>query len=85
MRALRLYVKDGCPTCPAALALFDRIADQFDLDARVVNLDLSWEDKPNEVFAVPTFTLDGRVVSLGTPSWDEMIDLLSRPDDGDDA
>jgi len=85
LQALRLYVHEDCPSCPAARELLERIAERFDVDARVIDLGLSWEEKPDAVFAVPTFTLDGRVVSLGTPSWDEITNLLSGLVPGADA
>lgn len=83
-KSLRLYVQAGCPACPAAVELLRRAAESFDIDARVIDLGLSWDDQPEAVFAVPTFTLDGRVVSLGTPSWDTLSALLSGPAGGED-
>ncbi|MEX2229978.1 MAG: thioredoxin family protein [Dehalococcoidia bacterium] len=85
MKVLRLYVQDGCPSCRAALEVFERIAERSDIDARVIDLGLSCDEKPDAVFAVPTFTLDGQVVSLGTPSWDEITSLLAMPARGADA
>lgn len=76
-------MQDGCPSCPAAIALLEQVAEHFEVDARVIDLDRSSEERPDAVFAVPTLTLDGRVVSLGTPSWDEIARLLSGPVRGD--
>jgi hypothetical protein len=76
---LRLYVERGCPSCPAAVEVLQRVERAYPVvDAEVVDLGLSSGLRPPAVFAVPTFTLDGHVVFLGTPSWDEMTRALRQ-------
>lgn len=60
-----------------------RVAAEFDdVATRLIDLSVSSEQKPDAVFAVPTFMLDGRVVSLGTPSWASIVETLKRADAG---
>ncbi len=49
------------------------IARQFpQLITEIINLDEPGAEKPEEVFAVPTYVLDGKVVSLGNPYREQM-------------
>ncbi len=44
------------------------IARQFpQLITEIINLDEPGAEKPEEVFAVPTYMLDGKIISLGNP------------------
>ncbi len=43
------------------------------VEVQVIDLRLATgQEHPEEIFAVPTFTLDGSLVSLGTPAWEEL-------------
>ncbi len=49
------------------------IAQQFpQIVTEIINLDEQNAEKPEEVFAVPTYMLDGKVVSLGNPYREQM-------------
>ncbi|HJM88761.1 MAG TPA: hypothetical protein QF624_03925 [Dehalococcoidia bacterium] len=57
--------------------------DEFpQINVDVVDLGLTSKQQPDEVFAVPTFLLDGEVVSLGTPSWERLLPLLEAATTG---
>ncbi len=44
------------------------IARQFpQLVTEIINLDEPGAEKPEEVFAVPTYLLNGKIISLGNP------------------
>lgn len=74
---LVLYVSGGCAACRDALFVMARAQRRFPgMTARVVDLDVSSEPAPDDIFAVPTFTLDGDVISLGTPAWDALVRRL---------
>jgi hypothetical protein len=76
---LALYVEDGCPSCAAAQELARRAGRDFPaLAVRVISLSVSSEEAPEGVFAAPTFMLNGQVVSLGTPTWDQLCEALSE-------
>ncbi len=65
---LEVYVAAHCWQCPTARALAEEMAHEFPaLAVRVVDLDQPGAQQPPEVFAVPTFLLNGKIVSLGTP------------------
>ncbi len=70
---LEVYVSDHCWQCPAARALALQMGKTFpSLKVRIVNLDEPGARKPSSVFSVPTFLLNGAIVSLGTPSRDTL-------------
>jgi predicted DsbA family dithiol-disulfide isomerase len=72
-----VYIDEHCPSCVRAVAVAERARVEFPhLDVSVVDLGVSSEEQPDGVFAVPTFLLDGTVVSLGTPSWERLAPLL---------
>ncbi len=84
---LVLYIDENCPSCASAVEVAERARVEFPhVDVSVVDLGVSSEDQPDGVFAVPTFLLEGTVVSLGTPSWERLAPLLevalgARPSD----
>lgn len=69
---LDVVVKPGCSSCDEARRLARAIAAGWpELDVRVV--ELGGDDGAAEVVvATPTYLLDGRVVSLGNPSVDQL-------------
>lgn len=70
MSRLELFVATDCPSCTHAEAVARRAAARFpELDVTVTDLDQPDVTVPDAVFAVPTFCLDDRVISLGTPEW----------------
>ncbi len=70
MNRLELYVMEDCPVCRTAEQMAARVARHFpELDVLVIDLDAPEGIIPEEVFAAPTFRLNGRIVSLGTPDW----------------
>ena len=75
---LVLYIGEKCPSCALAVEVAERARVEFPhVDVSVVDLGVSSEEQPEGVFAVPTFLLDGTVVSLGTPSWERLAPLLA--------
>ncbi len=74
---LVVYIDENCPSCARAVEVAERARVEFPhIDVSVVDLGVSSEEQPEGVFAVPTFLLDGTVVSLGTPSWGRLAPLL---------
>ena len=78
-RILEIYVAPDCFGCETArhLAGMVRALGRSDLEVRL--LDLSEPDvvRPPTVFAVPTYLLDGRVISLGNPEQDWLLDQVA--------
>ena len=81
MVKLQVYVKDDCWTCAESRRIVAEIAPQFP-QLFVELLDMETSNKPQDIFAVPTYVLDGRVISLGNPYRDvlrrEIKDALNR-------
>ncbi len=70
---LEVFVSAHCWQCPEARNLAEEMEEKFlPLDVHVIDLDQPSAIKPTVVFAVPTFLLNGKVVSLGTPSREEL-------------
>jgi hypothetical protein len=70
-----VYISGHCPTCPEALEVARKVRERYPhLGVETIDVDL----KParEEVFAVPTYMLDDRVVFLGNPTEEEVDSLL---------
>lgn len=75
---LEIYVADHCDYCGEALRLAEVARTMAGVEVRVINLDTTSDPVPARVVAVPTYLLDGRVVSLGNPSREDLVRLLAR-------
>ena len=75
---LDIYVADHCSNCGEALRLAAVARQIPGAEVRVINLNTTTEPVPSRVVAVPTFVLDGRVVSLGNPYPEELLRLLRQ-------
>ncbi len=83
--SLDIYVATGCRTCAEALALAAVVANWNirNLDIHIVDLGEPGAIRPQSVFAVPTYLLDGAVISLGNPGMDEIREQLDRIEEED--
>jgi hypothetical protein len=72
---LEIYVAPNCFGCETAriLAGIVRALDRPDLEVRLLDLGEPGVSRPPTVFAVPTYVLDGRVISLGNPEQDWLL------------
>ena len=75
---LEIYVASHCAGCQEALRIAELARDIAGLDVTVINLDHAMPARPvpANVIAVPTYLLDGRVVSLGNPYREEFLARL---------
>ncbi len=74
---LEVYVSSQCLNCDEAVRLADEAAARYPkVVVRVVDLDLDGSPPPDPVVAVPTYVLNGRVVSLGNPYPEELFARL---------
>lgn len=63
---LAVYIERGCGSCRRALAIAREVDDMYpSMSVRVI--DVADADAAGRVFAVPTFVLNGEIVSLGNP------------------
>jgi len=77
---LTVYVEEGCTSCHAAREVAARVRETYpEVDVRLIDLgEVSSDEVPSDVFAAPTFLLDGEVVSLGTPAWETLTALIEH-------
>ncbi len=67
---LEIYITDQCTNCREAVLIAEQARSIAGLEVTVVNLDASGQRVPPQVFATPTYVLNGLVVSLGNPERD---------------
>ena len=78
MTLLQVYIERGCSMCRRAVALADQARAQFPaMRVEVVDLTEPAAEPPEAVFAVPTFLLDGELLSLGNPRPADLIETLT--------
>jgi hypothetical protein len=76
-----VYVSRHCDNCVDALCLAEEAAARFPgVVVRVIDLDRAGAPPPEGVVAVPTYVLDGQVVSLGNPYPEELFARLHEAD-----
>jgi hypothetical protein len=75
---LRIYIAPGCAGCRTALALDEAVRHaRPDHPVEVIDLaDHPDAALPPGVIGTPTYLLDGAVISLGNPAWDELLRRL---------
>jgi hypothetical protein len=72
---LRIYVAEHCGSCRESRRLARSIARR--IGSVVVHvIDVDTEDPADEIFAVPTFCYDGKILFLGNPGEEELIARL---------
>ncbi len=75
---LEIYVAHECTNCEEALLIAERARGITGLEVAVIDLDAPGQHVPPRVVAVPTYLLDGRIVSLGNPKREEFLGELRR-------
>jgi alkyl hydroperoxide reductase subunit AhpF len=75
---LDVYVSGECPNCGEAAELAEQAAARYPtIVVRVIDLDLlDGGPPPDPVVAVPTYLLNGRVISLGNPYPEDLFTRL---------
>lgn len=76
---LRIYVARHCETCAEARRIAEKTRQTYEnVQVEIMELDGENAANPDDVFSVPTWVLDGKVISLGNPSYDELSAKLSQ-------
>ena len=71
MVKLLVYIREDCWSCAESHRIVAEIAPEFpQLAVELVDFDVP--DRPQNIFAVPTYVLNGRIISLGNPYRDEL-------------
>ncbi len=71
---LQIFVMGACAATADAQALAAIVSgwNIRDLDVHIVDLSVPGSIRPDSVFAVPTYVLDGVIIHLGNPAEDEI-------------
>lgn len=82
---LQVYIEAGCTQCERAVQLAQEVDNDYSqLAVRLIDI-AEAVPRPDDVFAVPTFMLNGRIFSLGNPRRShlrEEIEALLHKQDG---
>ncbi|GIK37819.1 MAG: hypothetical protein BroJett011_16520 [Chloroflexota bacterium] len=66
---LKIFVTEHCSGCVEARRIAAEVAQDYPhLEVEIIDLDTPGVSVPEAVFATPTYVLNNRIVSLGTPS-----------------
>ncbi len=75
---LDVFVEPGCAFCETAASTAREIARRFpSLEVNLIDITETDTELPESIFAVPTYVLDGKVVSLGNPQVEELAALVA--------
>lgn len=77
MHTLTVYIADDCWSCNETQRILDDVMPHFpDLLLKLVNT--SQQPLPDHIFAVPTYLLNGKIISLGNPTRDALYKRLAN-------
>lgn len=75
---LRIYIGKHCWSCEEAVRLAEEVSSKFvRLNVEVIDLDAEGSVNADDVFSIPTYVFNGRTISLGNPSPDELFAKVS--------
>lgn len=75
MVKLQVYIADDCWTCEESHRIIADMEPQFP-NIAIEMLNVANTPYPEDIFAVPTYVLNGRIISLGNPTRDELCRKL---------
>lgn len=76
MLKLDVYISNDCWSCEETIRIVNDISGKMP-EVAIEFIDIEKIDqKPDNVFAVPTYLLNGRVISLGNPTREELQQKL---------
>jgi predicted thioredoxin/glutaredoxin len=74
---LDIYIEENCPGCRQAKEVALQVQQRMpQVEVRIHDLAHQNIKKPSSVFAVPTYLLDGKTVSLGNPDFNDLLAML---------
>lgn len=75
---LRIYVGKHCRSCEEAVLLAQEVSKRFvKLNVELIDLDAEGSVNHDDVFSTPTYVFNGRTISLGNPSPEELFAKVS--------
>ena len=76
IHTLTVYTAKDCWSCAETERILDEVAPQFP-ELKLCRVETGQEPLPDKVFAVPTYLLDGQIISLGNPTREALIQRLA--------
>jgi alkyl hydroperoxide reductase subunit AhpF len=73
---LEIYISNHCANCQEAVLIAEVARSIAGLVVTIVNLDEPGQRVSSQVFATPTYVLNGLVLSLGNPRRDAFLARL---------
>jgi hypothetical protein len=71
---LRIYIGKHCWSCGESLRLAEDLRTKFaQLTVEVIDLEAEGSVNHDNVFSMPTYVFNGRTISLGNPSPEELF------------
>lgn len=80
MAKLHVYVTETCWACRETRIIVADITPQFP-EMEIELRDVTDERRPTQVFATPTYILDGQTIFLGNPTREELIQKIESAND----
>jgi hypothetical protein len=80
---LEIYVSQHCWNCEEALLIAEQARHIPGITVQVIDLDQKGNEPPPRILAVPTYVLNGKIVSLGNPAREEFLSQLSQEESQD--
>ncbi|MCA9926544.1 MAG: thioredoxin family protein [Anaerolineales bacterium] len=75
MIKLQVYISADCWSCEETERIVTDVAARLP-EVEVELVDMATHEKPDNVFAIPTYLINGRVVFLGNPTREELYQKL---------
>jgi hypothetical protein len=66
MVTLKVFVEEDCWSCSESRRIVEELATQFP-EVAIELVNLTPHNRPSDIFAVPTYKLNGKIISLGNP------------------
>ena len=75
---LRIYIGKHCWSCEEAVRLAEDVRKKFvELKVELIDLDAEGSVNHDDVFSTPTYVFNGRTISLGNPTPEELFAKVS--------
>ncbi len=75
---LRIYIAKHCWLCEEAVRLAEDVRRKFvELNVELIDLDAEGSVNYDGVFSTPTYIFNGRTISLGNPTPEELFAKVS--------
>ena len=76
---LEIYIDQECPGCTQAQEVGNYVRNTLPgIEVRIFDLARPNTKRPSTVFAVPTYLLNGKRLSLGNPNMEDLLATLEN-------